>query len=299
MLVVVACTDSKTLAASPEAQLRNHPRDAGDLIDRWRAALQSGPPRIAAKNLYKGGYWTGVRAAADVVGWNSVAIVSAGRGLVFPDDEISSYSATFSAGQADSIPGAGDPAAAGAWWSRLGGDERLIAHIERETPDGLVCALPASYLRPLEPTLEKACCTFSPTRVAILGSPRSPMLKSFAVPIDARAVRQVGGAAGQLASRVLAWLAQTGLLNGAWDLAGIRAAVAELVDEGDPRLYPARTPMTDHEVCGWINARLASAVPPTSASTALRALRESGQGCEEKRFRALFRAVSARREGVA
>jgi hypothetical protein len=298
MLVVVACTDSKTLAPSPERQLRNYGGDSGDLVERWRAALHADGPRIAAKDLYKGGYWAAVRAAADVVGWSAVSIVSAGRGLVRPDDKVSAYSATFSAGHADSIPGAGDAAGSGTWWSRLGGEERLMALIEREKPDGLVCALPASYLRPLEPVLEKACGRFSPARIAILGQPRSSSLKSFAVPVDARAVRRVGGAAGQVAARVLAWAAQAGTFDGAWDVRTIRVAVKELVHDGDPGLYPARVPMTDPEIRAWIGSCLDSPAPPTSASTALRSLRESGRACEEKRFRALFREVSGERAGV-
>jgi hypothetical protein len=299
MLVVVACTDSKTLATPPDRQMRNYISDAGDSIERWRNAVFSGQPRIAAKDLYKGGYWTAVRIAADVVGWNAVSIVSAGRGLVRPDDEISAYSATFSAGCADSVPGAGDPMASGTWWSRLGGEERLISLIEREKPDGLVCALPASYLRPLEQVLERACGRFSSARVAILGEPKSSSLKSFAVPLDARAVRRVGGTVGQIASRVLAWAAQSGTLNGAWDVQAIRTAVKDLVREDDPRLYPSRTPVTDLELRGWIASFIDSAVPSTSASTALRSLRESGRACEEKRFRALFREVNAERRGIA
>lgn len=299
MLVVVACTESKTLAPSPERQLRNYSRDSGDLVERWHAALRADGPRIAAKDLYKGGYWTAVRAAADVVGWSTVSIVSAGRGLVRPYDEVSAYSATFSAGHADSIPGAGGAAASAAWWSGLGGDKRLMALIEREKPDGLLCALPASYLRPLEPVLERACGEFSPARIVILGEPKSSILKSFAVPVDARAVRRVGGAAGQLAARVLAWAAQAGTFEGAWDVRKIRDVVRELVHEGDPRLYPSRAPMTDTEIRVWIGGCLDSPAPPTSASTALRSLRDSGRACEEKRFRVLFREVSGERAGTA
>lgn len=275
--------------------MRNYAADDPDVADRWRSAIRSGEPRIAAKDLYKGGYWSAVRAAAEVIGWSAVSIVSAGLGLIRPDDEVSAYSATFSAGHADSIPGAGDPTASGTWWTGLGGEACLDHLIEREKPDAFVCALPASYLRPLEGVLEKVSARFSPTRVAILGAPKSSTLKAFAVPLDARAVRRVGGAAGQVAARVLAWIAESGTLNGPWEVQAIQSAVKQLVCEDDPGLYPRRKPMTDGEVRAWISACVDSSAPPTSASTALRSLRVSGCACEEKRFRALFKEVSADR----
>jgi hypothetical protein len=296
MLVVVACTDSKTMAPSPERRLRYYDLDSDDLADRWRAALAADGPRTAAKDLYKGGYWTAVRAVAESLGWGPIAIISAGRGLIRPSDEVSAYSATFAGGHADSVPGAGDPVASGLWWSRLGGEERLMELIEREKPDGLICALPGSYLRPLEAVLERACTRFTPERIAILGQPRSSRLKSFAVPLDARAVRRVGGAAGQVAARVLAWAVRTGTFSRGWDVGRVRVAVGALVDEGDPSLYPARVAMTDAEVCAWIDSLLGSRACPTSPSAALRALRDAGRACEERRFRALFKGVNDEKE---
>jgi hypothetical protein len=75
--------------------------------------------------------------------------------------------------------------------------------------------------------------------------------------------------------------------------------VNELVHDSDPRLYPTRAPMTDPEVRTWIAGCLDSLAPPTSASAALRSLREFGRACEEKRFRALFKQVSSERVGTA
>lgn len=297
MLFLVACTDSKTLAAAPEMQIRNYNGGRAAVSRAWVDAVRNMRHGVVARDLYKGGYWTAVRTAGERLGWDRFLIASAGHGLLFPTDEVPAYSATFSHGHPDSVPGAGVPGHASDWWRTLGGEKRLLAKVVDDDGDGLVCAMPVTYLRSLESVLEVVLPRVRVGRAVILGAPRSPKLRPFGVKLDARATRVVGGAAGQLSGKTLAWLAANGHLDAGWTWDQVNAAVSAIIRGDEASIYPKREPMSDDEVRAWIAD--VKRDPTVSASVALRRLRDAGRACEERRFRGLFRDTSPERVGAS
>ena len=300
---VVPCTDSKSGDGVPAAA-----RDVGGELpaslaaERWHALLASASPSCKARNLYRGPGWAASLRLVDALETASTEfewrIISAGYGLLRPDEQVTRYSATFLAGHTDSVPGTGAGGdLCGAWWSqvnRLRGQSQPLAKFASEV-DGLVVAASAPYVDAIGHELA-AVAKQVPTVVFCAGRPRDPVVAGLAPRFDRRLregedpfVR--GGDVGfnqRVATRVVEILGPAVV-----DRARVDGVLAAAMDREGPVRHE-RQVASDATVMAFINAAL-TVDQSVSRTALLRRWRDRGRACEQGRFRALFERVMAER----
>jgi len=301
---VVPCTDSK--AAGPvHAAIRDLGADVPvlDAPGRWRRLLEQGTPCCAARELYKGPGWTAsVRLvdALQVVAELDWRIISAGYGLLHPEQQVVRYAATFLAGHPDSVPGAAEgPGATGDWWAqtnRIRGQPQPLVLLAEQV-DGLVIAASATYVDAIGHELVEAAQQV-PTVVFCAGRPRDPAVAALAPRFDRRlregdAPFVRGGDVGfnQRVAAQCAELLGPDVVN--------RARVDEVLAvamEGEGPVRHGRQAASDATVTAFIDAAL-TIDPSASRTVLLRRWRDRGRACEQGRFGALYEQVLAERDG--
>jgi len=305
LAAVVPCTDSKSgsgpLRAMSALDAHLLPDELGD---RWLAYLAAAPHASAAHVLYKGPGWAAslrmiaaLQATGAAVDWR---IISAGYGLLHPEEPVARYSATFLAGHPDSIPGTSkDADAAGTWWTlvnQLRGQPQPLVEFAEEV-DGLVVAASAPYVDAVSSELVEVAQQV-PTVVFCAGRPRDPEVAALAPRFDRR-LREgdeafVGGGDVGFNQRVATRCVE---LLGAdvVDRATVEELLAVAMDREGPVRHGRRV-ASDATVMAFIDAALT--VDPSASRTALlRRWRDRGRACEQGRFGELYGRVVAERDG--
>jgi hypothetical protein len=295
--LIVACTNLKRAIPSDALRMRTYTRSQETLeavVVAWRGGRSRGTELVAAVDLYKGGYWSGVRdlhqaGHSDL----TIHVMSAGFGLCALTQPLPAYSATFLPGDPDSVPGAREVRGRQEWWKALGGRDALSTLLEQDSEARLLLALPASYLAVVEPELEAIAKQHGPERMTIFSTKSaSPVLAASWVPLDARMVRTLGtNTSGLLIAGVKRCL-DSGSGETLYTVSA-NETLAPLRDQDAPPLYPKRERQSEALVRQWIQAALSSPEPPTSASAALRRFRDEGLAFEQKHFGRVFRDVVA------
>src|SRR5438270_629634 len=186
--IVVTCTSRKT--RSPHARFRVRDiRDKAiqDRAVKWIERLRAkGNLQTVASQLYCGEYWSVVRSLPAVARDSGVTpriwICSAGYGLISPQSQICSYSATFSRYERDSVTRGFDAdarrIAARHWWRSIsrwsgpsGSEARSLTAIARKYPHVplLVVASP-DYLQAIGQDLTGAAATLSNPQLLLIVS---------------------------------------------------------------------------------------------------------------------------------
>lgn len=305
VLVLVTCASRKFLPAPAERMLRNARGDSvADLARGWVSQLvRSGSPRLPAAELYAGNYWSDVRSLPGYWprGQIEVWICSAGYGLLSWRTAIGPYSATFSPGHPDSLPGRIAGPTAGplrrSWWAALAewegpepGLPRTIEQLVVSRPGWPVLVVASSgYLGAFADDLRASVPRLdNPDELAIIsaGTRDLPGLTRHLIPCDARLRRLVGGPMTSLNARI-AGLALADAAPRPLGAAGLRAWSQGLLDGLESRPAVARARIGDDQVLEYIRGELLHN-PGVSRSTLLQRLRDSGRACEQARFAALF-----------
>ena len=264
-------------------------------LRRWTTQLStSTAPAIAALDLYAGEHWGIARRLAQTSASHGpraeLWVCSAGYGLISATAPIVPYAATFSPGSPDSVTGR-----ASAWWAALadwegpaGAPRRLTDLVTADPTGRLLVVLSGTYLRACRDDLLRAVEGLSDTeQLSILsaGSDPDPELSAFLLPADARLQAVVGGSLQALNIRIAQRLVAAGIV--AHD-AMHDELTKLLVDQGPLRRYDRRR-VTDTEIRHFIQEQRAvdGGASPTSL---LRAFREAGNACEQRRFAAMFHA---------
>lgn len=276
-------------------------------IEKLRTRVSPNEPHAEAFKLYCGEYWSVVRELPSVARTSGVAlrfwICSAGYGLITPDSEIRSYSATFSAEERDSVTRGLDAAtrrvAAQQWWKQIGtwsgprGNRvRSLTSLVRRYPRTplLVVASP-DYLHALEKDLSGALEGLSDPDLLLIVSAGTRSFGRFSrnlIPCDARLQALVGGTRASLNIRIAKLLIER---SGEMRL-GVKRLSAELGKLLS--LQPAienyqRLAATDQQVRTFIRTQAHKNGTLMSRSTLLRKFRDSGKACEQSRFANLYR----------
>ena len=258
---------------------------------------------MPAADLYSGASWyVGRNFRDDFGGSCSLWALSAGFGLVHADDLLVSYSATLSAGHADSVYRPGDWAnptrACRSWWGSLsewagptsGARHRSVESVAAEHSDSafVVCA-GRKYVDAAADDLVGAGDQIAePERLMVFGSGEcpDPRLEDSWIEVPAKIRRSVGGSMTSLSVRAARHVLQT-VDKIDLNTRSAKAALAALAQplEELPRLK--RTKLTDDEVLEWITEELSKA-PESAKTTVLRRLRDAGFACEQRRFGELF-----------
>ncbi len=304
--LVVPCAKRKR--AEPGPRLRDVPAaPAAQRAARWLGLLRNpSTPAVRAADLYVGDHWAVVRELATRPGVR-VWVCSAGYGLVSIDSPLRPYSATFSAGEPDSVcTGPDDVATARAgWWQALAGWEgpgpagpRTLESLARAFPgDALLVCASGAYLQAIAGDVRAAAAAVAPDRLAIISAGAGAVtgLGSYLLPADARLQARVGGARAALNAR-LARLLLDELGHGGFSRKRLRTRFDRLMAESPAVAPSARRPMTDEQVRAFIRAALAER-PRPRATPLLRRLRDSGRACEHARFTALYRETLEQTDG--
>lgn len=307
--VVVTCTARKTQPVPKSRMMRNFRRDDLRLrFENWQSQLNhSGNQRKRVLDLYCGNSWSVVRnlcVDSEIGRFIRIWVVSAGYGLVGMDELVTSYAATFSKRERDSvIPRDLDGHSATDWWKLLvqhkherGDDITSVTDIALRYPrDPLITVLSNDYFKAVSCDLECAASKMVDSdRLVIIaaGALKTGKLANNFLPCDARLEHVLGKSRMALNARILQ------LILAQFPPADIRAT--RLKSFFEPLLlrlpkseYPLRTSSDDQTVAAYIRKEL-MARPDSKHTNLLKAYRATGRACEQKRFRSLFRREASK-----
>jgi hypothetical protein len=300
--VVIGCTDRKSVAAQIRLREIQGIVDPEERLSAWLAKVRSSSSeKVAAKELYQGDSWRVLFRPAYAQQFNyrcSLAIASAGYGLIDPEERLVSYSATFSVGKPDSIKPLKSPSSyTREWWNGLirrreadGKGVTSIWRLSRENPESIqLLVLSASYLRAMEDDITQARDALSrPDLLMIVsaGCSDSSPLKDNLIPCDARLCSRFRGVRGSLNHRIARYIL-SGDAKVPLILGELRTHFSNLLASQPPIVGYDRKPLSDYELGQWIK-RLIERNPKVSYTSGLRILRHSGFACEQERFRNQF-----------
>jgi hypothetical protein len=223
--IVVNCSERKRLPAKERSCVRNLPRwSLKKRLDLWVKRIQNtSGTELPARDMYLGDHWQVARGLPDLAvkrGWTAdLWICSAGLGLVHADSVISSYSATFSPGQEDSVVSAEEGAeGTRSWWNGLGRNlskafahPRSLAELGRGLRSAVILVVGSpSYVDAMADDLTAARESLARSSQLLLISsqpgPREPQLKNCWIPSSASLQGLLGGALNSLNGRVARYL---------------------------------------------------------------------------------------------
>jgi hypothetical protein len=283
LTVVVTCTDRKSARPPAELRVRSLPKgNINERFEHWTARLAAASDKLPLRALYQGEAWSQVarlELALGAAGFEpTVVVASAGLGLQPLTSSGPSYSATYAAGQADSV--GADRTENQAWWRLLLDHSGVDASAAFAKPTLFV--LSESYAQAMASDLR---CLRDRDDVLVFGG-AGIVPPHQRVPADLGLRRALGGTATSINLRMAtAWASR---LNGRqlvserirleWEAWVREVRVAETYD---------RQPLTDDALIALIKD-LRSTEPSISKTRALRRLRDSGVACEQRRFGELF-----------
>jgi hypothetical protein len=250
---------------------------------QWLEQLRSQKTEsLPAGLLYAGDHWSIVRSLDNVslAGGSRVRVwvCSAGYGLIGLRTQVRPYSATFAPNHSDSVCRKVEEMKIGEipalWWRSLskwsGPDTqapRSLTQVAKTFPRSPLWVVASEiYLKAI-----------------------ADKLTAYFIPCDARFQRMVGGARRSLNIRV-AKKALTELNGSEPRLSSLQKKFAILLAKQPPIVLIHRRPLLDEEVREFIRKAL-KRDPHKTHTFLLRALRNSGRACEQRRFAVLFREI--------
>jgi hypothetical protein len=318
--VLVACTDRKTAAPTPELQLRWYREGTTDeRVTRWVVALlNSSTPTVRVAELYAGDHWHVARsipAEAPPQIKPTVWVCSAGYGLLSLDQAIHPYSATFSRGNPDTVAISKVRGASGetqAWWAGLGRNRRELfedsqpvtlaelAEVDSSTPllvaaaPQYVCAIAADLteaLRHLKGPDLLSIFSAGMRRYGVLSRHLIPLHGGFQARAEGVEAPYLRGSYPSLNVRAAALAIQTAELTELRSSA-LQEHFTQIARTLPPprRFNRQRVPPADVEAFIW--GRLAEN-PGLKHTPLLQEFRRSGRAFEQGRFKALVARLRA------
>jgi hypothetical protein len=303
--MVVACAQTKTLPVPPELELGRVP--AAIVSARAHAWVEKRDAACAAElpalDLYSGTYWATIRRLKDtavVLGYETrLWVASAGYGLVPDNASLKPYSATFAAGDADSVCNKSYSRGARAtvlrdWWTIISGDRGVASVATADRRGSLLIVAGPAYVNAMWHDLSRAAAALASLEQLVIVSSREsaapPILRSNVVRSEARLAHAVGGALPVLHARVTEKVLE--VANGKPLQAGLlRTHFARVLARQPEWQLPVREKSADEEVRAFVRRELRSN-PALSYTAALRTYRGTGRACEQKRFKTLFGSVT-------
>ena len=286
LTIVVPCTNRKTVAPISGCRARELPdAPVTERHREWLRRLEAEALRMPLERLYAGDAWAramDLQGAARDAGFDpDLFVASAGLGLVHISEAVPAYGATFDQTSEDAV--SSDFESARSWWNHFqaagGKGLRDVA------ADSTLIVLSASYAVALDDDLHDLAAMGRDT-LLIGGHTDIPGLSRLPADLSLRA--ELGGTASSLLNRMAAtWLSHTGgtiltseATQETWD---------EWASTRRRQPTPRRETLTDAEVRSFVKG-LREANPRVSKSRALRALRDHGHACEQRRFGSLYAA---------
>jgi hypothetical protein len=296
--IIVTCTERKTAKVPERLHLRDVPDgEPWERASNWVGRLtdEATTPTHRASNLYAGEHWTRAKALPGFVVDTQAQLwtCSAGYGLIPVVAFVRPYAATLSPGHADSVPDGRTGAAA--WWEAIAswegpepGQPRTFRELVKSDSDAtFLFVLSATYLQACRADIEAASTVTDSDRFMIVsaGTRKSHPLGTWLLPANARLQAHLGGARQVLNVRIAEELLKGQLTS--------RSAATEHLEKllklhPYTERYDREKFSSDGDVIDWISEEHKNG-RGASASRMLRALRDSGRACEQKRFSRLHR----------
>lgn len=308
-LVVVPCTDRKRVEPPFNLRARNLPTGPlEDVVKEWASRIDNHNERVTPDRLYCGRAYKEAQEASQKLS-AELCIISAGHGVVREHEEIAPYSLTVSVSKEDSISSrvavAEGTWSACAWWKLLcekrPASLSLRALLANQQPDLVMLALSENYARMVYEDLAETDPKLI-RNLRIFGAGIShhlpEKLADAVMPYDARFNGNDTPRPGTMtdfASRAIHHF--TDCLNagviGGCDPVSDREGLAELMDSWAWPEVPRRARMTDEEVIAFVLEKWTETRGRSGAT--LRLLRDSGNACEQGRFKDLFKQAASMR----
>lgn len=296
-LVIVMC--SKRKRAEADSALFARDLDADDtraVATAWGDRLARASAQVPAGDLYAGrGFLEARRAAAHLNA--DLAVVSAGLGLVEATTLAPSYSLTTAPRDADSVLDKTEGSAA-AWWGALQAASPFSSSAPARESGLILAGLSAPYLSMVADEWS-AWPAERLSRLRIFSKERpsgaAEALAPSWMPYDDRlnaAGLDLAGTQGDFAQRALRHFATA--LGGSSNAVADHDKVLSALDGLEAPARPVRPRLTNEAVLQLINAHWETVDGRSGAM--LRYLRDTlGFGCEQSRFKNLFKQAAAAR----
>lgn len=304
--IVASCADRKTIPTPKDRRLGSH-RSHGS-VSRFASFVSSlrraSGEAVAARELYAGPYWAVVRQLPEVASAGgleaSLWVASAGYGLVPGDAMLHGYSATFRNGERDSVTSSEDASSFAAqltaWWAALAtwegpkpGAPRTVWKLAKDTEETVVVLASPPYVHAMAEDLRRAAEILGDRLLVVTSHeprPDDPLVANV-IPSRESLIGHVEGARPALHARVARHMIENAREH-PLSAGALRARYTRLANTSNYARPPEREPMTDEEVRRFIRSELRVA-PKLTHTRLLRALRDGGRACEQRRFRSLFR----------
>jgi len=305
--VIASCTSRKT--SPPEtacrmARIRSIKTETR-LAEWVRRISKARGDSKRAIDLYCGDHWHVLRKLVETQNTPKkfdLWVASAGWGLINSEAEITSYGATFSHLDPDSVIHPNIlPQESHLWWngltqSRLQGRKSpsSFAALAKKTPTvPMLVALPPSYLTAVRDDLILARSLLATPDLLVVvsaGTKRDADFSSNLVPCDSRLQTLLGGSLTSLNARIARYILENYPPRKLLASPIIRH-FEKLTSQSQKQSPPKRAIKTDSEIADFISKKLSCKKTKHSHSSLLRVFRDSGKACEQSRFSRIFRSV--------
>lgn len=303
--IIASCTHRKFRPVPANRQLRAVSASSlKERARRWCRELRAAEEAefVEAEGLYAGHHWTVVRELRGIAqrkGWHpEMWVASAGYGLVPFGAPIASYSATFAGGVEDSVSVSGIDQDAD-WWALLKdlspavlkGRSSVAELARRESRATILVIASPAYVWAMREDLSAAAAALRNWNQLIIFSSAAATesLAANLVPCTAALLQRFqGGTRLSLHARAARYVLSANTLQ--LSATCVKARFDYLARRTQPPPTFNRRPLTDEEVQRFI-CQAWKSEPSISCSRTLRRLRDSGQACEQKRFKRLFEAT--------
>jgi len=303
-VVLIPCTDRKRILPSEELCARNLSVGAfEDVAKEWGRHVRSANDRVTPDHLYCGRAYKEARDASNLLG-SELCIVSAGHGIVRHDQAIPSYSLTVAPGKRDSVQGkiTDTDWSVARWWQTLGEHSSaavsLSEYFRDVGPDLVLISLSENYAKLLGEELaglDEGCAQKLRVFGAGLASHLPQNIEPCLMPYDVRLngpESPLRGTMSDFPTRALhhyAMSLECGRTKGR-SLADDRRFIAEELEAWSAPEIPVRKKMSDDDVFNFVLENWDVTNGRSGAS--LRLLRDSGNACEQSRFKDLFKLAA-------
>lgn len=296
-LVLTICTNRKRVPPPPILRGRSLEEGSAESVAaEWRNRLRSAEAVVAVKGLYAGRGFREAERAATAIG-GELVVLSAGLGLVGGDQLVPSYSLTLSRTDPDGVL-ARARCSAGQWWRALQSHSPFNCAIDWDDRP-ILAAVSAPYLDMVSAEWASwRARRLSRLRLFTKRRPSGPAADLAAVwmPYDDRldaAADDLPGTQGDFAQRALRHFVETrgAGVSPAEDATAVERALRGLTR----RVVPDRQRLTDEAIITLIIEDW-DVIGGRSGAMLRRLRDEHGVGCQQDRFKNLFKRAAWARE---
>ncbi|HMR94310.1 MAG TPA: hypothetical protein PKE05_02130 [Microthrixaceae bacterium] len=303
--LVLSCTNRKHAPPGVYPRLRDvGGRDVETRAAAWIETVAAAEPRMPARELYAGEYWTTALALADECRRHmttEVWVISAGLGLVRIDDRVPAYAATLATGHPDSVArGSEGRGARETWWHRIStwdgpssaSGPRRLADLDVSGGSTVIVCAGRTYVDAVAADLAALRARISGDRLLLLSSGEAPAnLEDPWLSVPGQLRMRFGGSMSSTSTRACREAVRRLAPAGDLRALAVRGLLNEWVQDSAQLPLYDRKRLSDDDIKRWIERDVVSNSGAANKTASLRRLRESGAACEQARFGRLFEFV--------